>query len=398
MLSASLFSLGRHCDARTLRRLPAPFGVGIAVLALLASVLPGCTTPQRCEALGRCGGELVPAGKTQETWVATGATTCIDEIQPPVIPVSISLQPAQQAGKKATGNQTADWCSTLLIKPDGSLSFAPFYTSLVLPMKQAELQFRADGTYFGHFITEEAQHIAFPAACRVAQGVDFSCAELGRHVNDAIRSESNVKNMRCYDDGEDGCMCDFLLQLFTGVQGAYGAQDGVIGFYDSQSSHLPPTPADYCASADTFELTGHDGQELFNKLGLRTITFHHTSCTDGLQDADEDGVDCVDPKKRAMGMLGPDACPNDCTATCSDGVQNHGETGVDCGGPCADFCACFNGVQDPWEEGPDCGGPCSLACTCIDGVKDGHEEGVDCGADCVLRFADGMGKTKDCPK
>lgn len=99
-----------------------------------------------------------------------------------------------------------------------------------------------------------------------------------------------------------------------------------------------------------------------------------------------------------MGMLGPDACPNDCTATCSDGVQNHGETGVDCGGPCADFCACFNGVQDPWEEGPDCGGPCSLACTCIDGVKDGHEEGVDCGADCVLRFADGMGKTKDCPK
>jgi hypothetical protein len=46
------------------------------------------------------------------------------------------------------------------------------------------------------------------------------------------------------------------------------------------------------------------------------------SCSDGIQNGNETGVDCG----------GPDcaACP---TATCSDGIQNGNETGVDCGGP-----------------------------------------------------------------
>src|SRR5262249_47296654 len=148
------------------------------------------------------------------------------------------------------------------------------------------------------------------------------------------------------------------------------------------------------AQAERFELTGHDGQQLFNRTGLRTLSYHHASCSDGLQDADEDGIDCVDPKKRPM--LGADACPNDCTATCTDGVQNQDETGVDCGGHCADFCACFNGAQDPWEEGPDCGGPCSLLCSCINGAKDANEAGVDCGGDCNLRYGDGNGVQKEC--
>ncbi|TXF89450.1 hypothetical protein FUA23_10820 [Neolewinella aurantiaca] len=46
------------------------------------------------------------------------------------------------------------------------------------------------------------------------------------------------------------------------------------------------------------------------------------TCSDGIQNGNETGVDCG----------GPDcaACP---TATCSDGIQNGNETGVDCGGP-----------------------------------------------------------------
>ncbi|MEM1219859.1 MAG: M12 family metallo-peptidase, partial [Bacteroidota bacterium] len=50
------------------------------------------------------------------------------------------------------------------------------------------------------------------------------------------------------------------------------------------------------------------------------------SCTDGIQNGNETGVDCG----------GPDcpACP-----TCNDGVQNGNETGVDCGGDCAP-CPC----------------------------------------------------------
>ncbi len=46
--------------------------------------------------------------------------------------------------------------------------------------------------------------------------------------------------------------------------------------------------------------------------------------------------------------------------TCTDGIQNGDETGVDCGGSC-----------------PPCDGP-----TCTDGIQNGDETGVDCGGSC----------------
>jgi hypothetical protein len=45
--------------------------------------------------------------------------------------------------------------------------------------------------------------------------------------------------------------------------------------------------------------------------------------------------------------------------TCSDGIQNQGETGVDCGGPCSVCPTCSDGIQNQGETGIDCGGPCS---------------------------------------
>ena len=45
-------------------------------------------------------------------------------------------------------------------------------------------------------------------------------------------------------------------------------------------------------------------------------------------------------------------------ATCSDGIQNQSETGVDCGGPCSACVSCNDGIQNQGETGIDCGGPC----------------------------------------
>ena len=73
-------------------------------------------------------------------------------------------------------------------------------------------------------------------------------------------------------------------------------------------------------------------------------------------------------------------------ATCTDGVQNGNETGVDCGGPDCPACpSCTDGVQNGNETGVDCGGPDCPACpTCNDGVQNGNETGVDCGGpDCA---------------
>jgi len=45
--------------------------------------------------------------------------------------------------------------------------------------------------------------------------------------------------------------------------------------------------------------------------------------------------------------------------SCSDGLQNGGEAGIDCGGPCPTPCAtCIDGLQNQGEESVDCGGPC----------------------------------------
>ncbi len=77
-------------------------------------------------------------------------------------------------------------------------------------------------------------------------------------------------------------------------------------------------------------------------------------------------------------------CDGGSTATCSDGIQNQGETGVDCGGPCA-ACppACDDGIMNGDETGIDCGGATCPACpTCTDGMQNGDETGIDCGGSC----------------
>jgi hypothetical protein len=79
--------------------------------------------------------------------------------------------------------------------------------------------------------------------------------------------------------------------------------------------------------------------------------------------------------------------PNVVEETCDDGIQNGDEEGVDCGGSCPEECnSCSNGRLDDDEEGVDCGGACLAPCpTCDDGIKNGSEAAVDCGGACPDR-------------
>ena len=101
------------------------------------------------------------------------------------------------------------------------------------------------------------------------------------------------------------------------------------------------------------------------------------TCTDGIQNGDETGVDC-----------GGSCSACEPTPTCSDGIQNGDETGIDCGGSCS-ACepapTCTDGIQNGDETGVDCGGSCSAcepASTCSDGIQNGDETGIDCGGSC----------------
>ncbi|MCB9770976.1 MAG: hypothetical protein H6754_00270 [Candidatus Omnitrophica bacterium] len=119
------------------------------------------------------------------------------------------------------------------------------------------------------------------------------------------------------------------------------------------------------------------------------------TCSDGIQNQGETGVDCGGPNCSAcptcsdgirnQSESGVD-CGGPCPAcvTCWDGIRNQGEAGVDCGGPCPAPCAtCGDFVQNQGETGVDCGGPCPACPTCYDGVKNQGETGVDCGGTCV---------------
>lgn len=80
------------------------------------------------------------------------------------------------------------------------------------------------------------------------------------------------------------------------------------------------------------------------------------TCNDGIQNGDEEGVDC--------GGSSCDACP-----TCSDGVQNGDEEGIDCGGsscqPCSTNCDYeaidSNDFENGWGIWNDGGSDCSLS-------------------------------------
>ena len=65
-----------------------------------------------------------------------------------------------------------------------------------------------------------------------------------------------------------------------------------------------------------------------------------------------------------------DKCGAPPAPTCTDGIQNGNETGVDCGGPDCAPCVqptCTDGIQNGDETGVDCGGPdcapCAIACS-----------------------------------
>ncbi|APY08805.1 hypothetical protein BWZ20_11070 [Winogradskyella sp. J14-2] len=68
--------------------------------------------------------------------------------------------------------------------------------------------------------------------------------------------------------------------------------------------------------------------------------------------------------------------------TCTDGVQNGQETGVDCGGPDCPACppSCTDGIQNGMETGVDCGGPDCPACPApdpTDGPNNNGSSGTD---------------------
>lgn len=82
-----------------------------------------------------------------------------------------------------------------------------------------------------------------------------------------------------------------------------------------------------------------------------------------------------------------------CTGTCSDGIQNCGETGIDCGGPCVTSCgaSCSDAIQNQDETGIDCGGVCPACGAACATVTSSSQTGIP--ADGIIDLTGGGSAT-----
>jgi len=119
------------------------------------------------------------------------------------------------------------------------------------------------------------------------------------------------------------------------------------------------------------------------------------SCTDGIRNDEETGVDCGGGSCGACGVGGGCNTGSDCESglctngvcehpTCTGGVKDGSETGIDCGGPSCPDCPAGQGCNTGADcQSGVCTGQICQAPTCGDGVKNGSETDVDCGGSCA---------------
>jgi hypothetical protein len=118
--------------------------------------------------------------------------------------------------------------------------------------------------------------------------------ELDAFVKDpAYRSfNAAVTAVVCGDSADGGCVCDYDLVVSGGPSGRYSHAGSTLTFFDDQ--FRPPVVSDYCASANSLDISSEHQTRLFNKADLRTTTWSRPSCQDGVQSLSlgETGIDC----------------------------------------------------------------------------------------------------------
>ncbi|WP_026231607.1 cohesin domain-containing protein [Neolewinella persica] len=109
-----------------------------------------------------------------------------------------------------------------------------------------------------------------------------------------------------------------------------------------------------------------DDNEVFTTICFTNETLSATTL-------DADRLRVTNTSGMVVGPVENDGSVNDCAVpSCSDGIQNGNETGVDCGGPDCAACptpTCSDGIQNGTETGIDCGGSCApcIAAICGEG-------------------------------
>ena len=256
------------------------------MLFLSATLLSfsACRTPEVCEKLGTCGGDVVGSvdhngdGIPDRVWDIAGSCTNQVSADPPN--TSLINQPTTPAGQRPPQPEYVNWCSELVIDASKKITKAiPAYPAL--PVQSGSITYSGDGTFAAQITYAAAQTAQFAAGCFESQGFtiapagsdetasSLTCADFGARLKDFYVNEPNINSVACGDDGQNGCACVYNLLIFTGANGTFTIDGSVIHHYDVIK--VPESPADFCVVRDQLQLSGHDRQFLFNQPHLRSL-------------------------------------------------------------------------------------------------------------------------------
>ena len=218
----------------------------------------------------------------------------------------------------------------------------------------------------------------------VASGGTYGSESAGSTIMVPVNLPDGDYTFTIYDSFGDGICCTYGNGSYSLVDNN-GTTIASGGDFDGSEATsfcvISPDPVSGCTDPNAHN---------YNPLATVDDGSCET-CSDGIQNGDETGVDCggaLCPTCPVPGCTDPGAHNYDPTATvddgscetCSDGIQNGDETGVDCGGALCPTCP-VPGCTDPGAHNYDPtatvdDGSCE---TCADGLQNGDETGVDCG-------------------
>ena len=287
-----------------------------ALCGLLAALATGCAQSPKCAALGTCGGPA-PVGE----WVLDPAhPSCSEDLYQPPPDGRLELGNLQPARVPLPEEALYDWCDLLVTNGGNEIAprSKPRFSFNSGPIGAAWIRYAAigpdgRGTYEAGLTRTGTYLIDFPETCMRDFGAH---GDVCTQLQTQIVATSAHKNLMCAPNPSDpvdhyGCICQFDISIQSGGSGYYtpGGSNSII---HEATAEFPgktqvarfPEEATYCNKGSSLELTGANGQYLFDEPGLRTLDLAQTTinCADGAKGPGEDGVDC--------GL----ACPNACGA------------------------------------------------------------------------------------
>ncbi len=322
----------------TTRRVSKSWVSGLTMLTL--PLVGGSCFQQKplCPALESCGapGGALPVGDWTLVGSSATSASCSEELYTP--PPDPRLAGADLPAARTVPPDPAlyDWCDLLVTTPNVPTATSPTimttnsivgrlpnFNYTTFPIGAATIHYGADGKYAVSTTRTGRFGLDFPAYCMRAFGAVDSPNDSNalpgakgtvcEKLTDTLKALAppTFLNINCVPGLVDpgGCVCGFDVRQTEVSSGTVGVDPN----NQTDMTHLPgnqfPEDVTYCLQGDRLELTGTDGQYLFDRLGLRTLDLAKVTvnCADNARGPGEDGVDCGPACTNADGT--PKFCP-----------------------------------------------------------------------------------------